>query len=53
MGTLGTMAQPSLDKGWRLDDFREGHLVIYAHLFRPVNCQQVYSPASLPAKLLS
>jgi hypothetical protein len=50
MGTLGTMAQPSLEKGWRLDDFWEGHLVIYTHHFRAVNCQQDEMPASLPAK---
>jgi hypothetical protein len=50
MRTLGTMAQPSLEKGRRLDDFWEGHLVIYTHHFRAVNCQEVDLPASLPAK---
>jgi hypothetical protein len=50
MRTLGTMAQPGLEKGRRLDDFREGHLVIYTHHFRTVNCQQDKMPASLPAK---
>jgi len=39
MGTLRTMAQPCLEKGRRLDDFREGHLVIYTHHFPAVNCQ--------------
>jgi hypothetical protein len=37
MGTLGTMAQPSLEKGWRLDDFREWHVVICTRCLSPVN----------------
>jgi hypothetical protein len=37
MGTLGTMAQPSLEKGLRLDDFREWHVVIYTQGSGPVN----------------
>ena len=44
------MAQPSLEKGRRLDDYGEGHLVIYTYHLRAVNCQQYEMPASLPAK---
>lgn len=43
MGTLGTMAQPCLEKGWRLDDFRERHMAINTHVVTPVNCEQFYA----------